>query len=114
MAAYYDEQLVVRQPEHFVRSEQAALALTLCLAVFGYDLGDCHSLAHGHGRAYPDAHISAAFGEVFGSDVVGAAEHELHVGVAYNLSPEVVRVAVLELAKALHGEHDIDCAAAYD
>ena len=103
MTPYYDEQLVVWEPEHFIRREQAALALTLGLAVFGYDLGDCHGLAHGHCRAYPDTHVAAALGEVLGGDVVCAAEHELHVGVADDLGPEVVRVAVLELAEALHG-----------
>ena len=114
MATNYDEQLVIWETQYFVRREQAALALTLGLAVFGYDLCDCHRFAYGHGRAYPDTHVAAALGEVLGGDVVCAAEHELHVGVADDLGPEVVRVAVLELAEALHGEHDIDCAAAYD
>ena len=66
-------------------------------------MGDGHRFAHGHGRAYPDAHVAAALGEVLGGDVVCAAEHELHVGVVDDLGPEVVRVAVLELAEALHG-----------
>ena len=114
MTSYHDEQLVIWETQCFVRREQAALALTLGLAVFGYDLGDCHRFAHGHCRAYPDAHVAAALGEVLSGDVICAAEHELHVGVPYNLGPEVVRVAVLELAEALHGEHDVDCAAAYD
>ena len=103
MTPYYDEQLVIGETQDFVRREQAALALTLGLAIFGYDLGDCHGLAHGHGGAYPDAHVAAALGEVLGGDVVCAAEHELHVGVADDLGSEVVRAAVLELAEALHG-----------
>ena len=51
MTPYYDEQLVIWETQYFVRREQAALALTLGLTVLGYDLCDCHGLAHGHGGA---------------------------------------------------------------
>lgn len=71
-----------------------------------------NGLAHGHGGVDLHRHITAPRGEVLGADLIGTAQHELHVQVTDDLRPEIVGIPVLELTEALHGQHHIDRTAA--
>ena len=106
------QQFLVWDAQHLVRSQQPSAPLALRLTVLGDDLRYGNGLAHGHGGVDLHRHITAPRGEVLGADLIGTAQHELHVQVADDLRPEIVGIPVLELTEALHGQHHIDRTAA--
>ena len=106
------QQLLVGDAQHLVRSQQTSAPLPLCLTVLWDDLRYGNGLAHGHGGVDLHRHITAPRGEVLGADLIGTAQHELHVQVTDDLRPEIVGIPVLELTEALYGQHHIDRTAA--
>lgn len=107
-ASDHTQQIRIRQTQHLIRGKQASPSLAFCLAILGDHLCNGHRLPYGHGGLDRDTHISAAGRKILGCHTVGAAEHELNIAVADDFGPEIVGISVLELSKALNGQHDPD------
>ena len=98
------QQFLVWDAQHLVRSQQPSAPLALRLTVLWDDLRYGNGLAHGHGGVDLHRHITAPRGEVLGADLIGTAQHKLHVQVTDDLCPEIVGIPVLELTEALYGQ----------
>lgn len=92
-----DEQLVVGEPQHFIRGQEPAAAKPLRISVLWDDLGQCDALPHRLGGVDLHCHITAAATKKVRRDVIRAAQHELGIGVAQQLRPQVIGVSILDL-----------------
>ena len=103
-----DQQLIIGQPQHLVGRKQPAAAKALRISVLGDDLGNGDALPGRHGRVDLHRHISAPDTEIFRRHIVCAAQHQLRVRIAYQLRPEVVGIAVLDLRQVLAAHQDLE------
>ena len=108
LAAQDDQQLIIGQPKHLVRGQHPPPADSLRVAVLGDDLRQGEALPCGHGGVDLHRHVPAAGAEVLRSHVIRGAQHDLGVGVAQQLRPQVIWVAVLQLGKALRAHDDLE------
>ena len=109
VSAQDDQRFIYRQAQHFVRGQHRPLSDTTTLAVLRRIVGDAQGTQCFGGTGNCHTGDASTLGDVLGGQLVCATEKKLHIAVAQNFLPLVLRIAVLQAGKILEyaGHRDI-------
>ena len=102
------QRFIYRQAHHFVWGQHRSLSDTTALAVLRRIVGDAQGTQCFGGTGHCHTGNAGALGNVLSCQLIRTAKKKLHIAVAENFLPLVLRVAVLQAGKILeyarHGD----------